>query len=87
MHRRPDAAPGRPSAAGPLVDVTGSDLVDDLAEAAHVLDRDDDLDVELLACPGIDDRDGTRPTLLIAAEEPSDLLQRSLRCRQPDALR
>ena len=87
VHRRPDAsgAPGRP-AAGPL-----DGLVDDLAERAHVLDRDDDLDLERLAHPGVDDGDRPGPALavgaLVAAEEPGDLVERALGGRQPDALR
>ena len=58
------------------------------AEVAHVLDRDDDLDLERLADAGVDDGDrprlaGRRP----AAEEAGDLVERTLRGRQPDALR
>ena len=52
------------------------------AQLAHVLDRDHHLQVERLAVPGVDDRH--RP---VAAQEPGDLLQRALRCRQPDPLR
>ena len=58
------------------------------AEVAHVLDRDDDLDLQGLADAGI--HDGDRPRLTgrrPPAEEARHLLQRSLRGRQPDALR
>ena len=48
----------------------------------HVLDRDDDLQVELLGDPGVDD-------LALATgpdQEPGDPLQRPLRRREPDPL-
>ena len=48
----------------------------DLAEARHVLDRDDDLELERLARAGVDDRDlAARPD---PAEEPGDRLERPL---------
>ena len=57
-------------------------------QVAHVLDRDDDLDLERLADAGVDDRDGPRLVRRgVPAEEPGHLLQRALRGRQPDALR
>ena len=60
----------------------------DLAELRHVLDRDDDFDLQRLADAGVDDRHRplhTRPR--VAAEELGDLLQRALRGRQADPLR
>ena len=54
MHRRPDRAAHR-TGGGRALD----GLVDDLAEAAHVLDGDHDLDLERLADPGVDDGDRT----------------------------
>ena len=51
------------------------------ARLAHVLERDDHLEVELLAGAGVDELD--RPA---AGDEPPDLLQRPLRGREPDAL-
>ena len=60
---------------------------DRLAEVAHVLDRDDDLDLQRLADAGVDDRDRARLAGRgVAAEEAGDLLERALRGRQPDAL-
>ena len=56
----------------------------DLAERRHVVDRDDDLEVERLAGAGVDDLD-----LAIgagAAEEPGDRVERPLRRRQADPL-
>ncbi len=55
-----------------------------LAEPGHVLDRDDDLELERLAAAGIDDFDlasGSDP-----AEEAGDRLERALRRRQADPL-
>ena len=81
VDRRPDARPHvaeRDGAAGLLVGR------EDLAEAGHVLDRDDDLELEGLAAPGIDDLDlAPRPD---PAEEAGDGLERPLRRRQPDPL-
>ena len=58
------------------------------AEVAHVLDRDDDLDLERLADAGVDDGHRSRLTgRRPPAEEARHLLQRSLRGREPDALR
>ena len=55
---------------------------------AHVLDRDDDLDLERLADAGVDDGDRARLARRAeAAEEAGDLLERPLRGRQPDPLR
>ena len=57
----------------------------DLAGRGHVLDRDDDLELERLAGAGVDDRHlAARPD---AAEEPGDRLERSLGRRQADPLR
>ena len=57
----------------------------DLAGRGHVLDRDDDLELERLAGAGIDDRHlAARPD---AAEEPGDRLERPLGRAQPDPLR
>ena len=80
MDRRPDRVtrlrPGR-RAAGRLVGIHR------LAETRHVLDRHDDLEVELLAGTGVDDLD----VAVRAAEEAGDRAQRALRRRQADALR
>ena len=51
------------------------------AELAHVLDRDDDLEVELLARARVDELD--RPA---AGDEPADLLERPLGRREADPL-
>ena len=51
------------------------------AGLAHVLERDDDLEVELLARAGVDQLD--RPP---ARDEPADLLHRPLRRGEADAL-
>ena len=58
-----------------------------LRELGHVVDRDDDLELQLLARAGVDDRDRARPVGRVAAEEVRDLVERSLRRREPDALR
>ena len=52
----------------------------------HVVDGDDDFDVERLARAGVDDRDGARAVGGLAAEEARDLVERSLRRRQSNAL-
>ena len=57
--------------------------LDPLAELAHVLDGDDDLEVELLANAGVDDRHRA----VASAEVAGDLLEGTLRRRQADALR
>ena len=51
-------------------------------QLAHVLDRDDDLEVELLADARVDELD----LAARAGDEPADLLHRPLRRREPDAL-
>ena len=57
----------------------------DVADGAHVVDRDDDLQLERLARAGVDDGDlAVRPD---AAEEAADGLERSLRGGEADALR
>ena len=62
--------------------------LDGAPELGHVLDRDDDLDLERLAVPGVDDRDGAGSRSAVwPAEEPRDLVERALRGRQADALR
>ena len=53
----------------------------DRAELAQVLDRDDDLEVELLAGARVDELD--RPA---TGDEPADLLERPLGRREPDPL-
>ncbi len=55
-----------------------------LAEPGHVLDGDDDLDLERLARAGVDDRD--LAPLPHPAEEPGDRLERPLGRAQADAL-
>ena len=81
VDRRPDArahVAERDRSAGLLVGR------EDLAEPGHVLDGDDDLELERLAAARIDDLDlATRPD---PAEEPRDRLERALRRRQPDPL-
>ena len=71
-------SPLRGRAAGLLVERQ------DLADRRHVVDRDDDLEVERLARAGIDDRD--LAARADAAEEPGDRLERPLRGGQADAL-
>jgi hypothetical protein len=56
-------------------------------ELGHVVDRDDDLQLQILARAGVDDRDGTRPFGRVTPEEVRDLVERALRGRQRDALR
>src|SRR5690606_1716696 len=93
VDRRPDRAAHR----SPAVAAAGTGEVgrqagaatrlDDLAEGAHVLDGDDDLDVELLAAAGVDDGDRAWCAgVVAAAEEAGDLVERALGGRQPDAL-
>ena len=82
VDRGPDAGPpvgadGR--AAGLLV------LRQDLADGGHVVDRDDDLELERLACAGVDDRD--LAVRAEATEEPGDRVERALGRAEPDALR
>ena len=78
VHGRPDrratACPPSPVPSSGSVSRAGARL-------AHVLDRDDDLEVELLARAGVDDPDRPR-----ARHEPADLLERPLRRREADAL-
>ena len=95
---RPDRPPGRAGLGG--VDRRGAGPAarpvveggDRLAEVGHVVDRDDDLDVELLAHAGVDDRDGAGPPPgapvagLVAAQEPGHDVERTLGGRQADAL-
>src|SRR5207248_3648154 len=52
------------------------------ARLAHVVDRDDDLEVELLRDARIDELDPAA-----ARHEPTDLLQRALRRREANSLR
>src|SRR3954470_22907410 len=77
---RPDARPGL------RLDASVRWRLGDQPEAAHVLDRDDDLDVEVLAAARVDHgdrawRDGGGP-----AEEARDLVERSLRRGEADTL-
>ncbi len=58
VHGRPDGVPHRSGRRG-----TRRRLVDDGAELGHVVDRDDDLDLERLAHARVDDGDGARPAL------------------------
>ena len=81
VDRRPDARPqvaARRRAAGLLLERQ------DLAHRRHVVDRDDDLEVERLARPGIDD--GDVAVRADAAQEPGDRLERPLRGGQADPL-
>ena len=71
-------------ASGPAAGPPGaSSTLDRVAHARHVLDRHDDLEVELLPRAGVHDLD----LAANAAEEGADRLERSLRGRQADALR
>ena len=87
---RVDARPDAHSARGEgdvRRSTPGLDGHDLLAEVGHVLDRDHDLDLHRLADAGVDDRHRTRLAGRgVAAEEAGDLLERTLRGRQPDAL-
>ncbi len=61
------------------------------ARVTHVVDGHDDAEVELLAHAGVDDRDRPGPDHLavvdaVATEEVGDLLERTLRGGQADAL-
>ena len=58
VHGRPDGVPHRAGRRR-----ARRRLVDDGAELGHVVDRDDDLDLERLAHAGVDDGDRTRPAL------------------------
>src|SRR5207245_9804960 len=53
-------------------------------ESRQILDGHDDLELEWLSAPRIDDRDV--PTLADPAEEPSDRLERALGCGKADSL-
>ena len=82
MDGRPDAAPGlrvEGRTAGLLVER------ERLAERRHVVDRDDDLEVERLPCAGVDD--GDRAARAGAAEETGDGFEWALGGAQADALR
>ena len=58
-----------------------------VGQVAHVLDRHDHLEVELLALACVDDCHRAGGTgVVVAAEEPGDLLERSLRGREADPL-
>jgi hypothetical protein len=76
VDRGPDRLRGRLAA--------GAEDVGDLgvhARLAHVLERDDDLQVELLGAAGVDELDRAP-----AGDKPADLLERALRRREPDPL-
>ena len=86
VHGRPD----RPASGG-RTGVGAGGFVDRLAQRAHVVDGDDDLDLERLAHPGVDDLHGTGAAAAVgqgavAAEEAGDLVERTLGGRQADAL-
>ncbi len=88
VHRRPDRAARRTGRRR----ARASGSLDHGAELGHVVDRDDHLDLERLAHPGVDHRDRPRPPHAVvadggAAEEAGDLLQRALRGGQADPLR
>src|SRR5215207_1244820 len=74
---------GRPDRLRPALS-PGSEQVGQLGARrglAHVLDRDDDLEVELLRAAGVDE-----PDRATARHEAPDLLHRALRRRERDAL-
>ena len=85
VDRGPDRAGGRLVARVHLDAVLHDRLRQRLrrgSELAHVLDGDDDLQVELLALPGVDERD-----LAVGPGHPAaDLGERALRRRQADPL-
>ncbi len=59
-----------------------------LPDVAHLLDRDDDVDLHLLADPRIDDGDRAPGAIgAVTTEEVGDLFQRALGCRETDPLR
>jgi hypothetical protein len=79
----PDRARGRLVAGGHL-DPVGHDRLRELgrrAELAEVLHRHDDLEVEVLPRPRVDE-----PDRAVAADEAADLLERTLGRREPDPL-
>ena len=85
VDRRPDRAdvrlvarsPSPPRPARPAA-TAGCDAF----QLAHVLDRDHDLEIELLALSGVDERD----LAARAGDEAPDLVERPLRGREPDPL-
>ena len=85
VDRRPDRARGRLVARVHLDAVLHDGLRERPRrgpELAHVLDRDDDLQIELLALPRVDEHD-----LAVGAGHPAtDLRQRALRGRETDPL-
>ena len=83
VDRRPDRAGAELGARVHLLAVRGRRVRErDVGrQLAHVLHRHDDLEVELLRAPGVDELD--RPA---ARDEAADLLQRPLRGREADAL-
>ncbi len=81
MHRRPDAASEGTRRRG-----AAHRLLDHLTERAHVLDGNDDLDVERLADARVDDRHRPGPAVDAAAEEAGDLVERTLGRRETDPL-
>ena len=88
MHRRPDRPPG----VGRHCRRRVGARLDALTKVGHVLDRDDDLDLQFLPGTRVDNRDGPRRDSpvnpdIVAAEEPGDLVERTLRRRQSDPLR
>ncbi len=85
MDRGPDADPQVARCAGPAERAGGPLLERNaLAEPAHVLDRDDDRQLEGLARAGVDDSD--LAAWADATEESGDQLERPLGGRQPDPL-
>ena len=86
MDRWPNTAPLRPARCW-----ARRRLLGDLAEVGHVLDRYDHLDIHVRFGAGVDDLDRSPPERSVVVsrsptQEPRDLLQRTLRCRQTDAL-
>ena len=84
VDRRPDRA-GVRLVAGVHLDAVLHHRLGELvrrAELAQVLDRHDDLEIEILARAGVDELDRA-----VAGDEAADLLQRALRRREADPLR
>jgi hypothetical protein len=88
---RVDGGPDGPAGRRSRGIACGGLALDHLAQLAHVVDRHHDLDVELLAYPGVDDGDGARaaagPRVIAAAQEAGHHVERPLGGGQADALR
>ena len=88
MDRRPDRRLGRRGARRRRPEHQRHPLrrLGDVREVRHVLHRHDDLDLHRLAEPCVHDRHGTRAARGLSAQEPRDLLERTLGRGQADPL-